>query len=431
MKHALASALLLGSFGARASAQDAAPTHDDLAKAADAAAELASVPTPQASADAAARADAVDLSTLGLDPTSEASAVDDKLNIYGFADINYTALHWRRDPRASKQDERGFQVGNLNLYLAKNLTPRARALAEIRFTFLPNGGVNPDGTIIDTTTNDAVDFGRPVQWGGIVIERVYAEYDLTDYLTIRGGRWLTPYGIWNIDHGSPAIIGTSRPFIIGEQFFPEHQTGLELFGSRFTRGLKLSYHLTASNGRGAIDSVQDQDSKLGFGARLEVETAWGLKLGGSYYRGRYTGLAPAAGVAAPTYKEQAFGGDAQLDYKGLHAQVEVIGRLRDYAGARPATFDSDHDLGAYGLIGYRFDALWSVMPYVQLDRYAPADVASFERVDGVLGGLNFRPASSLVLKIQGVWAEFGDDGGDGGLAGNALYQLSTQASWVF
>lgn len=430
MKHALASALLLGLCGARAFAQPAAPTRDDLDAAADAAAELASVPAP-ANADAVARADAVDLSALGLDPTSAASAVDDKLNIYGFADVSYYALHWRKDPLYFKRTERGFQVGNLNLYLARNLTARARALAEIRFTFLPNGGVNPDGTVIDTTTNDAVNFGRPVQWGGIVIERVYAEYDLTEYLTIRGGRWLTPYGIWNIDHGSPAIIGTSRPYIIGEQFFPEHQTGIDLFGSRFTHGFKVNYHLTASNGRGAIDSIQDQDNKLGFGARLEVETPWGLKLGGSYYRGRYTGLAATAGAAPPTYREQAIGGDLQLDHKGLHAQVEVIGRLRDYAaGARPATFGGDNDFGAYGLIGYRFDAVWNVMPFVELERYEPADVSGFERVQGLTGGFNFRPSGSLILKVQGLWATFADEG-IGILAGNSISQLTTQASWVF
>src|SRR5439155_19746980 len=133
------------------------------------------------------------------------------------------------------------------LYLAKSLIRKARALAEVRFTFLPNGSINPDGSIVNTTATDVTNVNRPVQWGGIVIERAYLEYDLGDHLTIRAGRWLTPYGIWNIDHGSPVIIATSRPYIIGEQFFPEHQTGLDAFGSHHQDGFKLNYHLTASN----------------------------------------------------------------------------------------------------------------------------------------------------------------------------------------
>jgi len=460
MKHAIFTGILVGALGHTALAQPApAPDkhNDDLAKAADAAADLANVASPDLakaadatadvantpaaapSNDAAAKAAAdVDLASLGLDPASAATAVDDKLNIYGFADIKYDLAHWGNDPLYFPQDTRGFQVGNLNLYLAKNLTARARALAEIRFTFLPNGGTNEAGGTIDDTAGDATNYGRPVQWGGIVIERVYAEYDLTDWLTVRGGRWLTPYGIWNIDHGSPAIITTGKPYVIGEAFFPERQTGLELFGHHDFDGVRLSAHLTASNGRGALDSIQDRDNQLAFGGRLELEAQWGLRAGASYYRGRYTGLPSVTAmgaIPALSYREQAYGLDVQLDRGRFHAQAELLVRDRQFAReadadrvAAPLGLDN-RDFGFYALAGYRFARLWNVMPFAYVEYYEPANTTNYDYAyDGDLG-LNFRPVPSLVLKAMGQIVKFHDDAA---LFGGAWsIELTGQAAWMF
>jgi hypothetical protein len=407
----------------------APPPADDLAKAADAAAEVASVsatpPTQASSPD-------IDLSALGLDP-STTDAVDDKLNIYGFADIGFDAFSTKRDVPLTLNHTRSFLVGNFNLYLAKNLSRRARSLAEVRFTFLPNGSQNADGSFVDATAYDPTNFGRPVQWGGVVIERAYMEYDLTDWLTIRGGHWLTPYGIWNIDHGSPVIIGVRRPYIIGEQFFPEHQTGLDLFGSRHLSDYKLSYHATLSNGRGGSEAQADQDNELAVGGRVELETPSHVRLGASFYHGRYTALATTPGALAETYLETAYGGDIQYDRDGLHLQGEAIARERHYNdGKRAATaagFTPDsRDVGLYALAGYRFDKLWNVMPFAVYEYYKPGVGLYFDEVQDVSVGLNVRPMSSVVLKAQAVYAWFP---GGGLLGGNPVTDLTLQAAWVF
>ena len=413
---------------------------DALAKAADATAEVAAVPPGDAPAAAPAAAptkassDDIDLSALGLDPA--ASGFDDKLNLYGFADFGFSGLHWDKESPLFANDTKTFAVGNLNVYLAKNLTQKARALTEVRFTFLPNGSQNLlAGTTVDDTANDPTNLNRPVQWGGIVIERAYVEYDLTEHLTVRGGHWLTPYGVWNIDHGSPVIIPTSRPYIIGEQFFPEHQTGLELLGSYTTSGYKIGYHATVSNGRGGSEAQNDVDSKLAFGGRLELETPWGLRLGASYYRGRYTALTTTAGQMAQTFLEASYGADAQYDRGPLHLQAEVIAREHHYtSGARmasPAGFMPDgRDFGAYGLAGYRFDRMWNVMPFAVYENYEPTDHTLFERVDASTLGLNFRPTGTLVLKTEATYVMFNNDG-PALLAGMKLWLFAGQASWVF
>src|ERR1044071_4903422 len=427
------------------------PSQDDLAKAADATAEVAAVPGDPAelgqAADAPAEvaavppagtpskpsSDDIDLSALGLDPAS-AAAFDDKLNLYGFADFGFSGSHWGKDITFIPNNTRSFAIGNLNVYLAKNLTSKARALAEIRFLFLPNGSQNLDGTQVDATANDPTNFGRPVQWGGIVIERAYVEYDVTEHLTVRGGHWLTPYGIWNTDHGSPVIIATFRPYIIGEQFFPEHQTGLDMFGSYATSGYKIGYHLTASNGRGGSEAQADVDSKLAFGGRVEVETPFGAKLGASYYRGRYTSLTTTVGAMPETFLEASYGGDVQFDRGPLHLQGEVIAREHHFAsGQRAATaagfMPDGRDIGFYGLVGYRFDRLWNVMPFFFHEDYRPSDHTITSRVRAENFGLNFRPSPAWVLKVGGGYVAFVGD--QGLFAGNTIWIYSTQASWVF
>jgi hypothetical protein len=410
------------------------PSPDDLAQAADATAEVAAVPPgdPPAAEPAKPSSDDIDLSSLGLDPS--AAAFDDKLNLYGFADFGFHGQHWTEDIQFIPNNTKSFALGNLNIYLAKNLTAKARALAEVRFTFLPNGSQNVDGTSVDSTANDPTNFGRPVKWGGIVIERAYVEYDVTEHLTIRGGHWLTPYGIWNIDHGSPVIIATFRPYIIGEQFFPEHQTGLDLFGSYTTGGYKIGYHLTASNGRGGSEAQLDVDSKLAFGGRLEVETPFGVKLGGSYYRGRYTSLTTTAGAMPETFLEASYGGDVQYDRGPLHVQGEVIARERHFAAgqrsATPVGFMPDgRDVGFYALVGYRFDRLWNVMPFFFHEDYRPADHTFLEGVRAENFGFNFRPSPAWVLKLGGAYVRFLGD--EGFLTGTGLWIYTTQASWVF
>jgi hypothetical protein len=390
----------------------------------------AATPTsPPASApDAASDAD---LAALGLDPT--AAAFDDKLNIYGFADMSYQAVHFDH-PVLGAPDSHGFAAGNLDLYLAKNLTERWRTLAEVRLLYLPNGGTDGAGNTTVTTVNDPTNFSRPITWGGIVIERAYAEYDVDEHLTIRAGRFLTPYGIWNTDHGSPAIIAAYRPYVIGEQYFPEQQTGIELFGKELVGDYRIGYHATVTNGRSPVDAVGDPDGKLAFGGRLELEAPWAgtLKLGASGYMGRYSGVA-AVGATAPSYDERSYGADAQWDRGGLRIQAELIGNDRRYLDSARAIssqgfIPNGRQWGGYALVGYRFDRYWNVMPFTMVEYIQPIDESLYDDITGYSGGLNFRPSSNVILKVMYDYAVSRGTG----LLGNVGIQVFTsQIAWVF
>ena len=376
-------------------------------------------------------ADDIDLAALGLDP---AAAFDDRINIYGFADFNYQRAYF--GPRSLAPDSSNFLVGNLNVYLAKNLTPRWRSLVEVRFLFSPNGAYAADGSYVSTTTPDPANQHRPIEWGGIRIERAYLEYDLHTKLTVRAGRFLSPYGIWNIDHGSPAIISTIRPYVIGEAFIPEAQTGIHLFGATHVGEYRIGYHATVSNGRASAEATSDPDAQFAYGGRIEVSAPWAgtLNAGVSAYAGRATRLGAHALSPSVVFDEATLAADLMWARGRFLAQGEGLGRRRDYLTghrrARGTGFQPDgHDVGAYVLAGYRFNRAWNVMPYVVGELYEPLEHALFERVRGVSFGLNFRPTPTVVLKAATTIAETEGAGLYGELGRFTL--LTTQAAWVF
>jgi hypothetical protein len=301
--------------------------------------------------------------------------------------------------------------------------------------YLPNGAENADGTEGVTAAGDPNDFTRPVSWGAILIERAYIEYDIDPYLTIRAGRYLTPYGIWNTDHGSPVIIAATRPYIIGEQFFPEAQTGLDLYGNVHVGDYRVGYHATVSNGRSPADAIEDPDKSLALGGRVELEAPWAgtFKVGASVYGGRFTDAITTPGATPDAYEERSYGGDVQWDHGGLHLQAEVIGNSRRYLdGQRPLTangFAPDGtQYGYYGLVGYRTSALWNVMPYFYYEYENPLNKSNYDHVNVYVGGLNFRPSSSVILKLE---YSFSTLKGAGLIGGADFNTFTSQAAWVF
>jgi hypothetical protein len=269
----------------------------------------------------------------------------------------------------------------------------------------------------NTTVSDYTDFDRPLHWGGIEIERVYLEWSPLSWVTVRAGQFLTPYGVWNVDHGSPTIIPAQKPFVIGVGFFPERQTGIELYGRVEASNYSgLGYHLTLSNGAGPISEWADLDRNKALGARAfwEYRGLGEFRLGSSAYYGRYTDstrrtvFGDVISVVADIhtqYDTLALGVDAVWKYGGVHLQGEWLERQNKYtnkgrtasAGPTGTTFPSDtRDWGAYGLLGYRFDWL-GVMPFVSYQRLHDQGDLS---LTGYHVGLNVRAIDAVALKLQ-------------------------------
>lgn len=120
------------------------------------------------------------------------------------------------------------------------------------------------------------------------IERMYADYSMTGALTVRGGRFLTPIGRWNVTHAAPLVWTTNRPAAT-EVLFPEAINGVMLYGTLPLSEGALDYALFGEMLR---DQTEDKDEPF-------FEKARGVRLA-------YTGLAEL-GMTLSEFEQDAVG----------------------------------------------------------------------------------------------------------------------------
>lgn len=401
---------------------------------------------------------------------SNTTAEESRISLYGFADFSYA---FELDKSKEIYTHPTFSVGHLNLYMASELGDGWRSLAEVRFLYLPNGSgtawaintgspgdyasarlaaasynvalARTNTTVPDYTEPAGVQ--NPVRWGGIEIQRAWIEYTQSELLTIRMGQFLTPYGIWNVDHGSPVLIGTHMPYVVAAGLFPQSQTGIEVYGTLNVKATQIGYHLTLSNGRGPIDQYMDLDSNKALGGRLYLKNdslLGTITLGASAYRGEYTDSSSQYGLDASgygtvvemlkvQYDEFSLAGDVKWEWGGLLAQGELImNEVAYHNGARPLSFfgnslQADYrQWGAYGLLGYR-TPFYQIMPYIAVEHYDMPILPVSSPPSAIWLGLNVRPTARVVLKAQYSYASVHGD-----FSKNYAFQIvETQVAWSF
>jgi hypothetical protein len=429
--------------------EDAPPS---LPETATPAAETSEPASTEADAEAAALAAALSEGNTDL---AVVDAEEFKLNIYGFIDFTYTQ---RLNDFSLASPYPTFLIGNLNLYTGAELGDGWRTLMEFRLLYTPNGTVPyadtflPDAERTDTTVGDPADYDRPMRWGGVEIERAWLEYSVHPLLTIRAGQWLTPYGIWIVDHGSPVIIGVRRPFPIGEELIPEHQTGLSIYGSSLVGTSELGYSLSLSNGRGPIDTYQDLDENKAVTGRLWLtnESPIGnISLGFTIYGGQYTdrlsrmaftssGALGTEYITRTRYDELSLAADVRWIWRDLTVQSEFIQRetaiddrfraaITPLPGLPPGFTPDFRTTSYYVMAAYRLPWL-NIMPFFGFESMEAGQLFAFTG-RAMWGGLNVRATPRVVLKGQLTKSWSTTDavfvGADG------LEALDLQAAWSF
>ncbi|MDF3067762.1 MAG: hypothetical protein K0R38_3363 [Polyangiaceae bacterium] len=408
-------------------------------------------------AESALREETGAAALLGDDQSSATdSLTGETLKVYGFGDVGYRQMlvpktspwlaYFNRHP--------SLFVGRLNFYFDSQLAERWRALAEVRFTYLPQGSWygNDSGLLLrqEQYGADYTDFTRDRPLGSLMIQRAFIEYSATAWLSVKAGQFLTPYGVWNIDHGSPVIIGVSPPFLVGARLLPESQVGLLGYGRvSLVDDWDLSYALGLSNGRTELTAYEDLDSNKAITARLALtyRGAGELTVGTTLYAGKATDNTrtlyfDATGPKAREnilyqVSERAHAFDLRWIWGDLHVQSEAIVRDRKYTErGRPTLgpgFEPDQrEAGVYALVGYR-TPLAGIMPYVK-GEYSPDPAL---RVVGITqnvmlgtGGINFRPVPRVVFKVEYNYGFF-PNAKSNTFADNYITALDMQIAWAF
>lgn len=385
------------------------------------------------------------------------SGFSPSLDISGFADFSYVQFLLPEDSpwRFIYNNKGAFQVGNLNVYLDGRLSETVRSLVEIRFTYLPHGNVTALGPPVERANNSSSDYlrnERDIRIGGIAIERAWIEWSPHQLFSVKAGQWLTPYGLWNVDHGSPTIIPAARPFMIDESLMPEAQSGLLAEGRvDVTDALAIEYAAGVSNGRGPIDMYFEYDANRALTGRLKLlyRGIGDLQIGTSGYMGKYTlaelGLTVDDGSLAATerilyqYDETTIAADVRYTLGGFLVQSEFAMNDRRFtdagrpSGNAPGTLQPDsRRWGVYGLTGYRFD-WYGIMPYL-LGEFSPVPDTSIpelpQKVVLLGGGFNIRPSGPLVFKLGFTQTLFPDKRA-GTFDEHTLRRIHAMVAWAF
>ncbi len=388
------------------------------------------------------------------------------LSIYGFFDVNFIK-HFQSDDAVGNlfvPAKSSFLISNINVYLLSQMTETLTAMLELRFSFQPHGQENELETIVlidgqeisregeydrvDTTVTDPFD-SLMYKQGGISIERVHLTYAPFEWLNVLVGRYLTPYGIWNIDHGSPVVLPVQLPFMYMREMVPQAQTGLQVMGRLFaTDTVFFDYAVTLSNGRGDLDAIYDVNENKAVGLRMRLSyEGEKLRLSAGGY-GFY-------GVSSKTEKvvemhmrsdmtldmsldrpmrvvindtgtrdDYILSADFLLEIAGIELQSEYVwNRMNvqthsieepEWAVAKGGSpldtsyYASSVGNAVYVLLGYELPLYeWiapvRITPYLLYEYTEYSDTAPHGNIDLYRGGLNVKPSPYVVLKVEFVY----------------------------
>jgi len=344
------------------------------------------------------------------------------IRFYGFMDAGFQRA-WGGFFKTglSQSDALNFVIGNINLYMDIVPSPHWRGLVELRFTTFPNGAetLNPitgqfvqhDTTVLDHTSS----FGGflNTQWGSLILERAHLDWEPRDEIKARLGYFLTPYGIWNVDHGTPTRIMLTPPIFVAYGLIPERQLGLDLYGTFHFTPWALEYHLYVSNGRTSSVDYTD-DKAIGGRVVLRTHRPVALQLGASLFYGKSANVQKTIGMTegmlgvvrntTVAFEELAGGADVSLDAGSLRVRAELVMNRTIYEPGKRALFAgvprvNHFSYDAYLMIAYQLP-WFNIEPLIYGEILHIPTPGVAENFAGVSVGINVYITSNVIIRTQ-------------------------------
>ncbi len=280
------------------------------------------------------------------------------VTISGYADGEYIATD-------KDGDNNRFRVHHLSLFFKKQVAEQWRLFSEVEYEDAPQ---------IEDGTAD----------GELFVEVFYIEYLPSRYANLRLGRFLTPGGIWNVEHYPPFVATQNKPQHI-KKIFPQVTDGLQLHGSANVSDVLADYILYVGNGSGNSGHGDGNENK-GVGGRLK------LTLPVSFLTTTEVGFSAYGEKDNDDLKRRAYGADLRLQWKGLRFQGEYAKGNFD-----PSTGADYHRTGYYGQFIYDYKKLSFIYRY---DRYEPDSTVNDDETTINTVALNYHFTPSVVAKVE-------------------------------
>lgn len=215
----------------------------------------------------------------------------------------------------------------------------------------------------------------------VVSERLYVDWTPTEIVKLRVGKFLTPIGRWNVIHAAPLVWTTSRP-LITEATFPTNATGLMAYGTLPLLPDGVEYSLYGAIGHELFENDELDTFSEAIGLRLAAN------------------LLPhtQVGLSAATYEQES---DEEVrknligaDFAWTWHRFEVSGEFAHRSLQDRGTTKDEH--GLYLQLVAPLSQRWYAV--TRYERFDPE--GTDEDLDLFIGGIDFKPLPSLVLKSE-------------------------------
>ncbi len=299
------------------------------------------------------------------------SGLDGLMEVGGYADMGFLATD-------KAGDNNRFRVHSLNLQFKKKFNDTWSFFSEIEFEGAP---------VLDSAE------GRDD--GSIAIESMVLQASVNQQLNFRGGRYLTPAGIWNVDHYSPFVATMALPEHI-HKIFPNVMDGAQVLGSYDVGQTLIDYVLYAGNGLdepGMNDS--NENKAVGTRVKFTFHSLNGLELGLSGFKGK------DKQTSTQKYDRDSLGVDLKfhinkLKFQGEYARASIDDQIS------PSATDFDRT-GYYGQFIY--DMKKKISLVYRYDWYEADDTDSTSKIRTNTAAINYHFTPSVVGKLENHWKD--------------------------
>lgn len=221
----------------------------------------------------------------------------------------------------------------------------------------------------------------------LVLERLYNDSLLTDNLTLRIGKMLTPIGEWNTIHAAPLVWTTTRPMTTYRSF-PEYTSGLALSYQPQNAKLPETQVFWQPDGeiRPKPRSLATREYLHTAGVHLNWANGLTDKLGISLQHADVNHTDESQTLLGLNFKKTL--GKFQFETEATHTHIN---------GQNP-TRVRDDEWGAYVLGSYALNDKWSAL--ARHEHFADRDTAQGSR--NTLLGLVWQPDPAIACKLEYV-----------------------------